>query len=71
MQATDEREFRRIQRSLAIPRALSPPLVEKVEEAHPDLPVAMTPHFLLRFVGEGSIRHPITAPDRIRRALVF
>ena len=43
--------------------------MEKVGEAYPDLPAAMTPHFLVKSTREGSSRRPITAGDRIRRAL--
>ena len=71
VQAIEEREFCRIRKGQAIPRVSPPLLVEKVRDTHPDLPIVMTSHFLLRSAGEGSRYYLVTAQDRIRRALVL
>ena len=68
--AAKERELRWIWRGPATPKA--PPLlpVEKVEEVLLDLPVTMTPPFLLRFAGDGSSRQLKPAWERIRGTLI-
>ena len=67
----EERELRRIWRGRATLRAPPPPLVERVEEVYPDLPVIITPSFLHRSAGEGSSLRLMIAWDRISRALIL